>query len=566
MEEDGPRGVDAHRRDHRPSHGRRRRLRGGDGAAVESRRRTRRLPHHRRRRDLGPCAGDRREHRRRVPGDGPARPRGRLRRELPAAAAHLDAHRRRPRQRGPQDHGRRRDLAQDHQGPARRRPRPHRPGPRAEATRHHLRDRRGRGRQGGLLPLARRRRELGADERLRVVQPAVLPGDPRRPGRSRPRLQPRHVLPGDRGRRQDLVAREHRGQARGRPRPVDRSRQQRPPAHRLRRRHLRDLGPLRELALLRQPAGHPVLSRGRGRRAAVLQRLRRHAGQQHAGRALAHHQPPGHHQPRLVHHRRRRRLRAGHRARQPRHRLQPVAARRPHPLRPPERRADRHPAPARRGRGAALELGLALPHQPAQPAAALLRQPARLPQRRPRRQLARHQRRPDRRRRPQQAAGDGPGVEHRHRRQEPVDQLLRQHRLAGRIAAAGRPDLGRHGRRAHPAHPRRRRELDQDRQGGQGARGVVRGLFDALALRRGHRLRLLRQPQAGRPQAVRLRQPRLRPQLDRPHRRPARARHGLHAAPGSRRPRSALRRHRVRRVVQRGGRQHVARTRAPACP
>ncbi len=64
----------------------------------------------------------------------------------------------------------------------------------------------------------------------------------------------------------------------------------------------------RDLAFLRQPAHHAVLPRRRRQREAVLQRLRRHAGQLVALRPVAHPQPLGRPQQRLVHHRRRRRL------------------------------------------------------------------------------------------------------------------------------------------------------------------------------------------------------------------------------------------------------------------
>ncbi len=54
-----------------------------------------------------------------------------------------------------------------------------------------------------------------------------------------------------------------------------------------RRRPLRELRPGQELALHRQPARDAVLQGGGRRRRAVLQRLRGHAGQQHAGRPVA---------------------------------------------------------------------------------------------------------------------------------------------------------------------------------------------------------------------------------------------------------------------------------------
>ena len=70
---------------------------------------------------------------------------------------------------------------------------------------------------------------------------------------------------------------------------VDRPGRHRPPAGRLRRRPLRDLGPRQDLGLQGQPAGDPVLPRRRRQRDAVLRRLRRHPGQQLHGRPVAHH-------------------------------------------------------------------------------------------------------------------------------------------------------------------------------------------------------------------------------------------------------------------------------------
>ena len=77
------------------------------------------------------------------------------------------------------------------------------------------------------------------------------------------------------------------------PRDLDRSARRRPLPRRLRRRPLRELRPRRHLALLREPAAHPVLPRRRRQRAALLQRLRRHPGQLLALRTVAHTAFPG---------------------------------------------------------------------------------------------------------------------------------------------------------------------------------------------------------------------------------------------------------------------------------
>ena len=71
---------------------------------------------------------------------------------------------------------------------------------------------------------------------------------------------------------------------------------------------LRDLRWHEDVAALHQPAALAVLSRGRGQRAAVLQRLRRRAGQWIDLRAIEDAQPRGHPDERLVQHRRRRRI------------------------------------------------------------------------------------------------------------------------------------------------------------------------------------------------------------------------------------------------------------------
>ena len=99
---------------------------------------------------------------------------------------------------------------------------------------------------------------------------------------------------------------------------------------------------------------------------ALLHRLRRDPGQQHAGRPVAHRQRQRHPQRGLVHHAVRRRLPAGDRARQPEHHVLRVAAGEPRARRPHDRGAGLHPAPARAGRPRrALQLGRPHPREPA---------------------------------------------------------------------------------------------------------------------------------------------------------------------------------------------------------
>ncbi len=145
---------------------------------------------------------------------------------------------------------------------------------------------------------------------------------------------------------------------------------------------------------------------------------------------------------------------------------------------------------------------------------ALLRRPAALPLRRPRRlvdavspDLTRQIDRND-------AGGHGQALEHRRGRQERLDVELRQHRRAHRVAAGRGPALRRHRRRADPGHRGWRRELGPPRQLPRHPGAHLRAPPRGLAARRGHRLRRLRQPQEGRLQALRLGQPRPRPDLD----------------------------------------------------
>ncbi len=125
-----------------------------------------------------------------------------------------------------------------------------------------------------------------------TAEPPVLQRDHPRPGEGGPGLLHGHLDARDRGRGRDLQEGRREVQARGQPRPLDRPRRHRPPPGGLRRRRLRDLGPGRHLALQVQPAGDAVLPGDRGQRRALLQRLRRHPGQQHAGRPVAHAAPP----------------------------------------------------------------------------------------------------------------------------------------------------------------------------------------------------------------------------------------------------------------------------------
>ncbi len=172
----------------------------------------------------------------------------------------------------------------------------------------------------------------------------------------------------------------------------------------------------------------------------VLQRLRRHAGQLHARRPVAHPQRARHHQRRLVRHPGRRRLPAAASTRGPEHRLRRVAVRRARALRPATGETRRHPAAAGAGRAAAaLELGLAAHHQPAlatrgstSPPTALFRSDDRGDSWKPvSRDLTRQL---DRNKLPVMGKVWGVG----RGRQARLDLVLRQHRRARRVAARRR--------------------------------------------------------------------------------------------------------------------------------
>ena len=165
----------------------------------------------------------------------------------------------------------------------------------------------------------------------------------------------------------------------------------------------------RDLDVFREPAARSVLRRGRGQRGAVLQRLRRAAGQQFARWTVAHPIAARHPEPGLVRHAGRRRFRLAGRSRGSQHDLRRVAARRPRALRQAHRRTRRHSAAGREGRAArALELGLAVHHLPAFAHAPVLRRADALPIGRPRQQLEDGVAGSDASDRSQHAGDDGP--------------------------------------------------------------------------------------------------------------------------------------------------------------
>ena len=293
-------------------------VRGGAGTALVRGRGPGPLQDHGRRRDLDEDPGRRRLHRRERGPPGSPRPRRSLRRDPPALPQRRRAHQRRPGVRRAQVHRRRRHLAADRQRfraaggqegrealrRRRGRPREDRSGGLARRPGRRLRDGRAVASEGRVLPLHRRRRELGEAQRLplRGHRSALLPGDLRQPPRRRSRVPDGRADARHHRRRGDVHRGAARVQAQRQPRARLRPRRPRLSAGGLRRRHLRELGSRREVEVHRQPPDHAVLQGGRRLRRALLSRLRRHAGQQHAGWTVAHRQPQRHPKQRLGDH------------------------------------------------------------------------------------------------------------------------------------------------------------------------------------------------------------------------------------------------------------------------
>ena len=159
-------GLGAHREDPRPPEGREDGLRRGAGAALGRRRRPRPLQDDGRREDVEGRPDDLRQDRRQRRLDGSAEPRRPLRGGLPAPPARLHADQRRAGERPPQVDRRRCDLDEADERPPEGGRRPDRPRDSADGARHGLRPRRGARQGRRLLPLARRRDELGEARRV----------------------------------------------------------------------------------------------------------------------------------------------------------------------------------------------------------------------------------------------------------------------------------------------------------------------------------------------------------------------------------------------------------------
>ena len=390
--ERGPQGLDAHRPDRRRPARFEGRLRRGDGAALVAGRRPRALQDDRRGQDLEGRADDQREHRRQRRRHRPAQPRRALRRRLPAPPPRLDAHRRRAR------------VGASTSPPTRARPgrRSRTACPKEDLGRIGLAV--SPANPDVVYAIVEAANEAGGFFRSTdrgasfEKMSGYVSGGPMYyneivadPKQRRPRLLDGRLHAGHRGRRPHVQERRRAVEARGQPRALDRPGRHQAPGQRQRRRRLRVVRPRRHLGVQGEPAHHAVLPRRGGQRDAVLQRLRRHAGQLLARRAVAHrHARTASPTTGWFVTTTRRRLRQPRRPRGSEHRLRRIAARRARALRPADRRAGRHPAAGRQGRPAApLELGLAAHHQPALAHPALHRRAAPLPSGRPRRHAGR---------------------------------------------------------------------------------------------------------------------------------------------------------------------------------
>ena len=428
-----------------------RRLRRRLRSAVERRRRSRPLQDHRRRQDLDEDPQHQRAHRHQRRRDGSDQSRRAARDRASAPASHLDADPRRPRERPAQVDRRRQDVAAHSQRPAGRRSRPHRAGVLAGAEGPGLRQ--GRDRRRTRRASTRRTTRGDSWERRGNVQAQPMYYENIHPD---PKNAERVYVPNVQTQISDDGGRTFRGLGE-RNKHVDNHFIWIDPDN---TDHLLEgcdgglyesLGSRPPVAALHQPVGDAVLQRRRRQRLADLQHLRRHAGQQHARRAVAIARAAGRRptttgssSPAAT---------ASSRASIPTTRTSST------PNRSTAASSGSIAAPASasasgrsktRRAGAALQLGIAVHHQPAQPVAALLRREPAVPQRRSRQHLEADQPRPDAADRSQHAAGDGPHVVARSDRAASVHGDVGQHLGAQRIAQARRPALRRHRRRPDP--------------------------------------------------------------------------------------------------------------------
>ena len=231
-----------------------------------------------------------------------------LLRRISAPPTHVDAHQRRPGKRDLQIDRRRRDLEQDASRLADRRTGPHRSGDLAGrfGRRSTRRSKRPIARAESFArPIAAALGSGATNSIPRAMYYARIVADPKDVDRIY--VMNVFLMVSDDGGRTLRTARREE-QARRQSRHLDRPGEHRPLSRRLRRRHLRELRPRRELGLQTEPAGAAVLRHRHGQRETFLQRLRRHAGQLQFRWSITNTQCFRHRQFRLVRHKWRRRF------------------------------------------------------------------------------------------------------------------------------------------------------------------------------------------------------------------------------------------------------------------
>ncbi len=258
--EHGAQEVRAHRQDRHRSARLEHRLRGGPGPALGAGRRPRPLQDHGRRQDLEGRPHDQREHRRHRRGDGPAQSGRPLRLGLPAAPARLDADQRRPRVGASTSRPTAARPGRSSPAGCPGRPRPHRPRHRARRSPDMVYAIVEAARQGGrLLPLDGRRRRAGRSgattspaARSTTRRSSPIPKTPTASTRwtcsCRSRDDGGKTLRATWAKTTSTWTTTRSGSTRANTEP---------PARRLRRRPLRDLGPRRHLGLPRRTCRSP---------------------------------------------------------------------------------------------------------------------------------------------------------------------------------------------------------------------------------------------------------------------------------------------------------------------
>ncbi len=290
-----------------------------------------------------------------------------------------------------------------HRRSPRRRPRPHWFERLQIEAGDRLRDDPRQAAGGGTLPQRGRRRDVEADERPGrhgvVLQPGAL-----RPDESGSRHSAQRAIARVEGRRQDAHALRGGRRAQRPSRPLDQRRRPGPHDPRRRRRRVHDVRRRPHVGPQREHRRRTVLRHRRGRRAAVLQRVRRLAGQSDVGRSEPNAQQLRPDERRLVPHGRRRRLLRRSRSARQQPRVRRIADGRRRALRRAHRSDEEHPSRAQARRAIPLQLERADPAEQARREERVHGGAIRLQEHRPRRLVGEDQPRPHTRHRSQQAA------------------------------------------------------------------------------------------------------------------------------------------------------------------